>query len=49
MGRKFNKIVTVRVTEKERDDFQNSCKKNNEKGQDILRECILKYIKKGLK
>lgn len=49
MGRKFDKIVTVRVTEKERNDFQIACKENNEKGQDILRKCILEYIKKRVK
>lgn len=49
MGRKFDKIVTVRVTEKERNDFQDACKENNKKGQDILRECILKYIEKRVK
>lgn len=45
-GRKFDKIVTVRVTEQEREYFIKLCKENNVKAQDILRECILGYIKK---
>lgn len=48
MGRKFDKIVTSRVTEYERDMFHKVCKKNNEKAQDVLRQFILKYIKENV-
>lgn len=45
MGRKFDKIFPVRLTEYERDMFNKVCKKNGDKGQELLRQFILKYIK----
>ena len=48
MGRKFDKIVTARVTEYERDMFQKVCKQNNEKAQDLIRQFILKYIRENV-
>lgn len=48
MGRKLDKIATVRLTEYERDMFQKVLKQNDEKAQDILRQFILKYIKENV-
>lgn len=45
MARKYDKMVTFRVTEYERDMFHQVCKKNGDKAQDLLRQFILKYIK----
>ena len=48
MGRKYDKIVTVRVTDTERKLFQIVCKQNNDSGQELLRQFILKYIKENV-
>lgn len=48
MGRKYNKIITVRVTENEREIFNIICKQNNVKSQEVLRDYILKFIKENV-
>lgn len=48
MGRKYNKIQTVRLTEYEREMFQKVLKQNNEKAQIVLRQFILEYIKENV-
>ena len=48
MGRKLEKILTFRLTDTERQLFHLTCKQNNVKAQDILRQFVLKYIKENV-
>lgn len=48
MGRKYDKIITFRVTENEREIFNVICKQNNLKSQELLRDFILKFIKENV-
>lgn len=43
-NRTLSASLKVRTREKEKEIFQELCKKNKTTGQAILRECILKYI-----